>query len=164
MRVALLGLVAASKVAHADTTPIVPPDPADTQMFKAPTGHDIVVETPNERTAANIGLVAGLAGAGALIAGVGLYFHLDSRSESDKVTAGSPTSRPWGAADQTHVDNASSDRTKAIVFYSVGGALVIGALVTLFVTDPGSSTTVIHPHTSLAPVPGGAIAFHEWSF
>ena len=164
MRVVLPLLVAATTVAHAQPSASEPPDPADTPMFKAPTGHDFVVETPEERSTTNIAVIAGIAGAGALVGGLGVYFHLDSRSESNKVSAGVPTSRPWLPADQAAVDQASSDRTKAVIFYSLGGALIIGAVVALIVTDPGTTRTVIHPHTAIAPTPGGAIAMHEWSF
>lgn len=156
----LLLLVAATRVARADE----PADPNDTLVYKAPTGHDIVVVTDNDRSTSNIALVSGMAGAGALLGGVGLYFHLDSRSESSKVSATVPTSRPWLPSDQAAVDQAASDRTKAVIFYSLGGALVVAAAVMLIVTDPGSTTTVIHPHTALVPVPGGAIAMHAWSF
>jgi hypothetical protein len=164
MRATLLLLVAATTIAQAQPSATEPPDPADTPMFKAPTGHDFVVETPEERSTTNIAAIAGIAGAGALVGGLGLYFHLDSRSESNKVTAGVPTSRPWLPADQAAVDQASSDRTKAALCYAVGGALIIGAVVALIVTDPGSTRTVIHPHTAIAPTPGGAIAMHVWSF
>lgn len=164
MRAVVLGVLAAATVAHADQVPVEPPDPADTQMFKAPTGRDIVIDTPNDRSTSNIILVSSLAGGGAILGGIGLYFHLDSRSQSDKVSATAPTGRPWTGANQSAVDTAASDRTAAAVFYGVGGALIIAAAVTLMLTDPGSTRTVIHPHTALAPVPGGAIAMHEWSF
>lgn len=162
MRAVVLGLLAASTVAHADI--VNPPDPADTQMFRAPTGGDIVIDTPNDRSTNNVILLSSLAGAGAILGGVGLYFHLDSRSQSDKISATANTGRPWTPADQATADTASSDRTKAAVFYAVGGALIIASAITLMLTDPGSTHTVIHPHTALAPVPGGAIAMHEWSF
>ena len=161
MRAGLLLLVATT-VAHAE--PAEPTDPTDTPVFKPPTGHDIVVEIPGERTNMNIAVISGIAAGGALIGGLGVYFHLDSKSESNKVSAGVPTSRPWLPSDQAAVDQAASDRTKAAIFYGVGGALIIAAVVALIVTDPGSTKTVIHPHTAIAPTPGGALAIHEWSF
>ena len=160
MRAALVLLLAAGRVARADE----PADPNDTLVYKAPTGHDIIIDADNDRSTSNIALVAGMAGGGALLGGVGLYFHLDSRSESTKVSATVPTSRPWLPSDQAAVDQAAGDRTKAAIFYGIGGALVIAAAVTLIVTDPGSTRTVIHPHTALVPVPGGAVAMHAWSF
>lgn len=163
MRAALLLLVAATTAVRADAPPVSPD--YDGPMFKAPTtGKDIVIETPEERSSTNILVIASTAGAGALIGGLGLYFHLDSRSQSDKLSTTKATGRPWLPADQAAVDQAASDRTKAVVFYTVGGALIIGAVVALLVTDPGSTTTVIHPHTALVPTPGGAMAMHEWSF
>jgi len=162
MRAVLALLVAATTAAHAQ--PSEPADPADTPIFKPSVGHDIVVETQEDRSTANIAAIAGVAGAGALLGGLGVYFHLDSRTQSDKVSAGKPTSRPWSPADQAAGDQAASDRTKAAVFYGVGGALLIGAVVAMIVTDPGSTKTVIHPHTAIAPTPGGAIAMRSWSF
>ena len=166
MRGALLLLVAASTVARAGTP--ATPDPGtpdyDGAMFKSPTGPDYVVETPEERSTMNIVVIASVAGGGALLGGVGAYFNLDSKTQSDKVSTGVPTQKPWTAADQAAVDQASSDRTKAIVFYSLGGAAIIGATIALLLTDPGSTKTTIHPHTAIAPVPGGAIAMHEWRF
>jgi hypothetical protein len=166
MRRALLLLVAASTTARAGTP--ATPEPGtpdyDGPMFKAPAAKDYVVETPEERSTMNIVAIASVAGGGVLIGGLGVYFNLDSKTQSDKVSVGVPTGRPWTATDQAAVDQASSDRTKAIIFYSLGGAAIIGAAVALIVTDPGSTKTVIHPHTAIAPLPGGAIAMHEWSF
>lgn len=163
MRVVLPLLVAATTAAHAEPAD-EPPDPADAPMFKPPVGHDIVVEVQEDRSTANIAAISGVAGAGAIFGGLGVYFHLDSRTQSDKVSAGKATSRPWSPADQAAVDQAASDRTKAAVFYGVGGALLIGAVVAMIVTDPGSTKTIIHPHTAIAPTPGGAIAMRSWSF
>ena len=162
MRAVLPLLVALASAAHAE--PTEPPDPADAPMFRPAVGHDIVVETPNERSTTNIASISGAAGLGAALGGLGVYFHLDSKSAANKVTADSPTNRPWLPADQAAVDQASSDRTKAAIFYGVGGALIIGAVVALIVTDPGSTRTVIHPHLAIAPTPGGAIAMRSWSF
>ncbi len=160
MRGPLLLLVAATTAARAGTAAI----PEGTAPQTASEGKDVVIETPEERTTMNIVAIASVAGGGALIGGLGVYFHLDSKTESDKVSAGVPTGRPWLPADQAAVDQASSDRTKAIIFYSLGGAAIIGAAVALILTDPGSTKTVIHPHTAIAPLPGGAIAMHEWRF
>jgi hypothetical protein len=160
MRAALLLMLAATSVARADEAK---PD-YDGPMFKAPTGKDIVIETPEERSSTNIITISSIAGAGVVLGGIGVYFNLDGKSQADKVSTGVPLNKPWTAADQAAVDAASSDKTKTIIFYSLGGAAIVGAAVMLLMTDPGSTKTVIHPHTAIAPVPGGAIAMHAWSF
>lgn len=136
------------------------------RVFAQP--HDIVVETPGERSTGNKLALGGMAAAGVLAGALGLYYHLDSRSLSDDVSADSATGRPWTSDLQSKVDRASDDRTKAAVFYSVGGVLIAGAIVALIVTEPKSETTVIRPHTAmpiLAPAQGGgAVVGGAWSF
>ncbi|HUJ62128.1 MAG TPA: hypothetical protein VLX92_26660 [Kofleriaceae bacterium] len=130
-------------------------------------GKDIVITTEGERSTRNIAVLASIAGAGALLGGVGLYFHLDARSAADQVSADQPTGQPWTPADQTAYDRAHSSSVKAAVFYSLGGAALIGAVVGLIVTAPSSETTVIHPHrgtATFAPAPGGAVVGGVWSF
>ena len=155
----LLLLVAATTT-RAGTAAI----PGGTAPQTASDGKDIVIVTPEDRSTTNIVTIASIAGAGLLVGAVGVYFNLDGKSESDKISAGVPTTRPWLPSDQAAADQASSDRTKTIVFYSLGGALIAGAAVMLILTDPGSTKTVIHPHTAISPLPGGAIAMHEWTF
>ena len=128
---------------------------------------DIVVETPGERTTQNKLLIGGIAAAGVLAGAAGLYYHLDSRSSSNDVSADAETGRPWTQSLQDKVDRAADDRTRAAVFYGVGGALVVTAIVVLIVTEPATETAVIHPHTALptlAPTPGGAVVGGAWSF
>ena len=130
---------------------------------------DIVIETPGERPLENKLLVGGLAGAGVLASALGLYFHLDSRSASSDVSASKFTGHAWTADDQALVDRADRSRGRAIIGYSVGGALLIVAAITLIVTEPRSETTVIHPHRArsipvVAPTEGGALFGGMWSF
>ena len=129
---------------------------------------DVVIEIPGERTTEQKVLVGGLAGAGFLVGALGAYFHNDSRQASNDVGSDTFTGHAWTAEDQALVDQADRSRTRAIVGYSVGGALLIGAIVAYIVTDPPSETAVIHPHgrgsAMLAPTEGGAMAFGTWSF
>jgi hypothetical protein len=133
-------------------------------------GKDIVIITPGARPRNNILTIAGLAGAGALFGGLGLYFHLDSRSASNDVAATKPTNEPWTSADAARYDQAHSSATKAAVFYGVGGAFALGALVYAVVTQPEPETTIIHPHSNptamptVAPTPGGALVGGAWRF
>ncbi|MFT3696968.1 MAG: hypothetical protein QM831_27750 [Kofleriaceae bacterium] len=125
-------------------------------------GQDIVIKTDRPRDAKNIALVAGLAGVGVIFGGVGLYYHLDSRTNSNAVSPDRPTNEPWTPADQAKYDDAHSSAIKAGVFYGLGGAAIISSVVLLIVTDPGQNETAIHPHVT--PTPGGAMFGGTWSF
>jgi hypothetical protein len=129
-------------------------------------GKDIVIVTPGDRSRDNILLISGMAGAGAILSGVGLYFHLDARSASNQVSASTPTDKAWTKSEQALYDEAHSSTTKAAVFYGIGGALVLASVITLMVTQPESETTIIHPHgtPTVAPTPGGALVGGAWRF
>ena len=134
-----------------------------TAPMQVPVRHkDIVVTTPGERSSKNIAILASLAGAGALVGGLGVYFNLDSSSAADSVSAHSPTSTPWTPQRQATYDQAHDSGVKAEIFYGLGGALVVGAVVGLLVTIPKEETTVIHPHVTVQP--GGATLGGSWSF
>jgi hypothetical protein len=129
---------------------------------------DIVIDVPGERTFENKLLVGGLAGGGLIAGALGVYFHLDSRSAASDVTSDHFTGHAWTAADADSVARADSSKTRAIVAYSLGGALLLGAAVALIVTEPKSTTAVIHPHgrgsPTVAPTEGGAVVGGLWSF
>ncbi|HEY4059291.1 MAG TPA: hypothetical protein VGM39_21890 [Kofleriaceae bacterium] len=126
----------------------------------------IVIDTPRDRSASNLATAASLAGVGLLAGGLGVYFHLDGKDASDSVSAGVYTGHAWTQKQVDLVDKAHDDRTRAIVGYSIGGAALVGAIVYWIVTDPGSETTIIQPHTAPAVVPtqGGAMLGGTWSF
>ena len=137
--------------------------PGDSPALRTSMRHkDIVVTTPGERSAKNIAILAGIAGAGALFGGIGVYFNLDSKSAADEVSANRPMSVPWTAERQATYDRAHDSGVKAEVFYGIGGALVLGAVVGLIVTAPKSETTVIHPHVAVGPE--GASIGGSWSW
>lgn len=129
---------------------------------------DIVIEIPGERTTEQKILVGGLAGVGFLAGAIGAYFHYDSRQAAGDVGADTYTGHAWTAEDQELVDQADRSRSRAIIGYSVGGALLIGAIVAWVMTNPPSESVTIHPHgrgsAMLAPTEGGAMAFGMWSF
>src|SRR5258705_12089846 len=64
------------------------PDPADGggSYFAAPKGHDIVVTSQDDRSTQNVALLATLGGAGLILGGTGVYFHLDAHSKSQDVS------------------------------------------------------------------------------
>ena len=127
---------------------------------------DIIVDTPGERSSTNIAVIAGIT-TGALAAGVfGLYFNLQGEKAAKAVSSSTFTGRFWTPADQAQVDKADRDRTRTIVLYSAGGALLVAAIVALIATEPKSTRTVIHPHTAsiIAPIPDGVIVARGWTF
>jgi hypothetical protein len=137
----------------------------------APRAHaekDIVIDIPGERPVENKILIGSLVGAGFIAGVVGAYFHLDSRSASDDVSASKYTGHAWTSDDQDAVDRADRSKTRAIIGYSVGGALLIGAAVVYIATEPKSGTAVIHPHgrgtPTMQPTEGGAVLGGMWSF
>ena len=168
----VIAALAAPEAADADDEPTRPED-GGADYFPAPTGKDIVLEIPGERSTQNIALCAGVAGGGALLVGLGVYYNLDSRSAADAVSAHEATGRAWTAADQSDLTRAHDSGVKAGILYGVGGAMVIGAVVTWIVTEPKTEKRIIHPHgtgkaappaVSLAPTPGGALVAGRWSF
>ncbi|MBV8759294.1 MAG: hypothetical protein JO257_18550 [Deltaproteobacteria bacterium] len=140
-----------------------PGEPGDSPALQTSMRHkDIVVTTPGERSPKNIAILASVAGAGAIVGGIGVYFNLDSRSAANEVSAHRPMSVPWTADRQATYDRAHDSAVKAGVFYGIGGALVLGAVVGLIVTVPKAETTVIHPHVAIGPE--GASIGGSWSW
>ena len=124
----------------------------------------IVIKSTPDRTPKNIAILAGIAGAGALVGGLALYYHLDARDLSAKVSTADDTNRPWTPALQGIYDTANHEATYATIAYSLGGALLIGAAVGVIVTAPAEETTIIHPHVGAVPTRGGAAVSAAWSF
>jgi hypothetical protein len=123
---------------------------------------EIVIDVPGERTRNQKILVGSLSGAGALAGLIGLYFHLDSKSATDKVSAKVTVGRAWSADDQALVDQAERSRSRATIGYSVGGVCLIGGIVALILTVPKSERNVIRPHFAAnehGGVIGGALAW-----
>lgn len=149
--------------------PVMPPSETPSNEMLRPTPRrpvvDIVVKSRPDRSRNTvIGLAAG-AGASAILGGIGLYYHLDSRDASNQLSAHKPTGEVWSADKQDAFDRAHGSSVTAGVFYGIGGAVLIGTIIALVVTEPKEETTIIHPHTALvAPTHGGAIVGGMWSF
>jgi hypothetical protein len=160
-------------VAPPSETPVAPPSETPAEL----PSNDMLVPTPRRRVAdivvksrpdrprnTVIGLAAG-AGVGVILGGIGLYYHLDSRDASNELSSHRATGDVWSAERQDAYDRAHSSATRAGVFYGIGGAVLIGTVVALVLTEPDEETTIIHPHTALiAPTQGGAIVGGMWSF
>ncbi len=148
--------------------PAAPDRDVDNPDFRVRPHKDIVITVTGDRDLRNIGLVAGITGAGLLLSAVGVYYNLDSKSAAEAVSAKHPTNLPWTPDEQATYDRAHSSGVKAGVFYGIGSAVLIGAIVTYIVTAPKTETTVIHPHYSavptIAPAQGGAVLGGAWRF
>lgn len=127
---------------------------------------EIQVEIPGERSRNNKILVAGIGAAGLLASALGVYWHLDSRDASNEVSADYFTGKAWTEDKIDLVDRAERSKTRATVAYSIGGALIVGAIVTWIVTAPESEITVIRPGgVSITPThDGGGMVTRMWSF
>lgn len=144
--------------------PPVDDHPEDRPVLRPPRVREITVDIPGERSLNNKLMLAATAGAGLLAGGLGLYFHLDSRSAANEVSATVFTGVAWTPADQAQVDRADRSKTRAIFAYTLGGALVTAAIVELIVTEPKSEHRVIHPEASVAVSASGAMVGGTWRF
>src|SRR5689334_12858159 len=77
---------------------------------------DIVIRSPGERSNENLALCGGLAAGAIILGGVGVYYNLDSRDASNKVSADRPINQPWTPALAADYDRAHDSKTKAEVF------------------------------------------------
>jgi hypothetical protein len=136
-------------------------------------GQDIVISVRNDRSSTNIAALVAVGGAGLVMGGIGLYFHLDSRDAANSVSANRFTGRPWTQERQDAYDRAYESRTTAAVFYGIGAALALGTIIAYIVTEPAAETLVIRPQgragTSraaplLVPTEGGGLLGGAWRF
>lgn len=101
--------------------------------------HEISYRVDNPRTTRQRIVLGALFGGAALASGIGLAFHLDSRSKSNDVTeTGELSGRTYDPAVDATRRGALRSRTRAIVAYGIGGALAAAGVVALILTDPGS--------------------------
>lgn len=129
-----------------------------------PMKKDIVIKVYRDRDTNNMLMLGGIAGLGAVLGAVGVYYNLDSRDAARAVSPKMPTNQPWTATQQADYDRAHSSGVKAGIFYGLGGAALLASAVLFIVTAPGEEATVIHPHYAIAPTQGGAFVARAWSF
>jgi hypothetical protein len=130
--------------------------------FAAPKGKDIYIKQYPDRSRANVIGLWTTAGAGVVLTGVGLAFHLDYRSKANDLSSDRFTGEPWTAERQATFDDAHSSSVMAGVFYGLGGATLLAATIAFIVTEPKVVTIVIHPHVD--PKNGGAMIGGGFSF
>jgi hypothetical protein len=136
----------------------------DTPIVRPIRTREIVVDIPGERSTNNKLALGAIAVGGLLAGSLGLYWHLDSRSAANDVTATMPTGNAWTAHDQSLLDRADSSRTRATVAYTVGGLFITAAIVGLIVTEPKTERSVIHPNATVSVSGDGAMVGGAWRF
>ena len=148
----------------------IPARADDTDYFgdgSIATAAPIAYRAPRHRTRDQKIVIGSLALGGVVVAGIGAHFNLDARAAAARVSADSPPGRAWSAADQDDLDRAASSSTWAITGYAVGGGLLIGALIALWRTDPGSDLATVEPPGPAAvvvPTSTGGVAGARWTF
>ena len=102
------------------------------------------------------------AGSGLVLSGVGVYFHLDSKSATDEVGTHKFTGEPWSPALQDSYERANRSAVVAGVFYGLGGAALVATAIAYMVTEPKAETHVIRPHVAVGN--HSAVIGGGWSF
>lgn len=90
----------------------------------------------------------GLAGVGAIVFGVGVYYGLQAKDMSDKITNW-PKNTPWPDSIKAMEQQGKDDQTKQIEFM-VGGGVVLGLGVVIAVLGHPSASSA--EHVTLRPV------------
>jgi hypothetical protein len=140
------------------------------RYFAPPIGHDIVIESREDRSKEAVTMIAVLGGAGVITGAVGVYFHLDASSAANDVSASKFTGEVWTSEREATYDRANRSSLLAGVFYGFAGAFLVGCAVAYIVSEPPSEKMIIHPHANpkpqpvIAPTQGGAFLGGRWSF
>ncbi len=166
----VVAVVSSAMVAPALAQPEDPVRPEMDNIPLRPTKHsrEITVEIPGERSSQNKWLLRGLGAVTVIAAGAALYYHLDSRSTADAVSANTPTGIPWSSALQSIVDDNDRSRSRATIGYVIGGSFLIGLIVTYIATNPPAEQRTIYTTVGMRPIvtptAGGATVGAGWSF
>jgi hypothetical protein len=147
-------------------TPPAPKETHEGQYLKTPIRpREIVVDIPGMRTPQTKLMLYSLAAAGVVAGGIGLYFHLDSRSAANAVSRSIFEGETWTQDRQDRLEEGQRSKSRAALSYTLGGLFVTGTIVALILSEPKSERTVIRPrHAGIAPTPGGAVVGAGWSF
>jgi hypothetical protein len=90
----------------------------------------------------------GIAAAGAIVFGIGVYYGLQAKDLSDKIT-NHPAGTPWPENIKQMESDGESDQSKQIVFMVGGGVLIAGGVVLAIY---GHSHSASSEHVSVVPV------------
>ena len=155
--------VAADTAAPAPVPAPAPAPAAGAPDYFAKKPHGaVVVRRKRERCRADRMLIWGLLGGATVTAAAGVYFHLDSRSAADEVSARTPTNLRWSDELADTYDRGQRSGTLAKVSYGLAGALAIGTLVAVWLTDPGEE--MVELRVGATATPDGATVGAAWAF
>ena len=166
-RYAALALL--SMLALAPHTVLSDPAPASPDYFgRASKPGTISYQDDGDRSIADRHLILGLYIGAAVVGGLGLYFHLDSRAAADDVSNENEATGPWTASLQSTYDRAHRDGELAEVSYGVAGGLLIGAIVATWWTQPKPRTAQVEvsrmPTPVVSPSHNGGVVSAQWDF
>jgi hypothetical protein len=155
---------------RADTpapAPTAPTAPTPTIDYFQKGGNQLVVRKSRSRTRNQRLLIYGLAGGAAAFAGIAAYFHYDSKSIADELSADSDQNERWSEDHQDKYDRGQLDGKLAIAGYAISAGLIAATIVVVLKTDPGTELETIGPGGSKPVanvVPGGATVGASWSW
>ena len=136
-----------------EATPPPPPPPDNTGSAAAVTGTtDLGSAAPPAHESGGHGMEyagLGIAGAGAVGLGVGIYFGVQAKNISDSITNHKITD-PWPANIKQMEADGKSDQTKQIAFTIGGGAVLAAGAIVYFIGRSHASSS--GEHVSVAPV------------
>jgi hypothetical protein len=164
----LLTLAAPAAADTAADTAAPPPAPAAADKapdyFAAKPHGAIRIRRKRERCRADRMLIGGLLAGAAVTTGAGVYFHLDSRAAAEELSAKRLTNLRWSEELAETYDRGQRSGTLARVSYGLAGALAIGTLVAVWLTDPGEEVVELRVRASATVTDDGASVGAAWQF
>ena len=121
-----------------------------------------------DRSPSDRHLIGGLYVGAAVVGGLGLYFHLDSRAAANDVSNQNEATGPWTAALQSTYDRGHHDGELAEISYGVAGSLLLGAIIATWWTQPKPRTAQVDvsriPTPVVSPTRNGGVVSAQWDF
>jgi hypothetical protein len=161
LAVAVLAALAPPALAD-DASPAPAPAAAPDYFARPRTEDKLMLRRSRVRPRKHKLLIGGLAAGAAVFAGAGLYFHLDSRSIANELSADTPQGTRWSEELQDKYDRGQLDGTLAIASYVIAGGLVGGVIAALILTDPGEDEVDLRVRPTAGVIPGGGAVGAAW--
>jgi tetratricopeptide (TPR) repeat protein len=146
---------------HVDTKPVDTKSTGTTKIADASQSEqteeqvDTVAPASPGHTKKLAGIVTGAAGL--VLGGVGMYFALDAKKQSDKLDG---FTGEWMQPQKDIEAKGKSDQTKAYIFGGLGvGAVVVGGVLFVLGSKSGGES-----HVAVAPTHGGAAVGYTFSW
>ena len=165
----LPALAVLSLLAFAPHGVMADPAPATPDYFgRASKPGTISYQDDGDRSPSDRHLIVGLYVGAAVVGGLGLYFHLDSRAAANDVSNQNEATGPWTAALQSTYDRGHHDGELAEISYGVAGSLLLGAIIATWWTQPKPRTAQVDvsriPTPVVSPTRNGGVVSAQWDF